>query len=141
MTPNTKLTRHVCAINDPLGQTHSPTNSDHYFYLKFVLICEVLISGDGQTYGVQTVITTGLVDQNFFEFLSFWHLTEDKTAEISNIVCVCVNELKPFISRVSFSEKTKCHFSVEVHSLRKFFRHLTFKIEWVKSQQKDLLKK
>ena len=26
-------------INDPLGQTHNPASSDHYFRLKFVLFC------------------------------------------------------------------------------------------------------
>ena len=36
-------------INDPLGQTHSPANSDHYSRLKFVLFCEILKSGDGRT--------------------------------------------------------------------------------------------
>ena len=35
------------AINDPLGQTHSPTSSNHYYHLKPVLFCEILKSGDG----------------------------------------------------------------------------------------------
>ena len=26
----------TCVIDDPLGQTHSPTSSDHYFYVSFV---------------------------------------------------------------------------------------------------------
>ena len=36
----------MCAIYDPLGQTHSPTSSDH---LKVVLFCDILKSGDGRT--------------------------------------------------------------------------------------------
>ena len=31
----------MCALNDPLGQ------SGHYSYLKVVLFCEILKSGDG----------------------------------------------------------------------------------------------
>ena len=34
-------------INDPLGQTHNPAGSDHYFHLKIVLFREILKSGDG----------------------------------------------------------------------------------------------
>ena len=26
----------MCAINDPLGQTHGPAGSNHYSHLKFV---------------------------------------------------------------------------------------------------------
>ena len=39
----------MCAINDPLGQTHSPASSDHYFHSKIVLFCEILKSGDRRT--------------------------------------------------------------------------------------------
>ena len=54
----------MCAINDLLGQPHSPTS-------KMVLFCEILKSGgrkDGQASHVKIVITTGrlwdgLVDQ------------------------------------------------------------------------------
>ena len=55
--------RDMCAVNDPLGQTHSRVSSDHYSQLKVVLFCEILKSRDGGT-DVQTtlakiVITTG----------------------------------------------------------------------------------
>ena len=50
-------------INDPLGQTHSLVNSDHYCRLSFVLFCEILKSAYVRTYGRTTrakiVITTG----------------------------------------------------------------------------------
>ena len=36
----------MCAINDPLGQTHSPASSEHFFRFKFVLK-----SGDRRTDG------------------------------------------------------------------------------------------
>ena len=53
----------VWAINDPLGQTHSPASSDHYSHLIVVLFCEILKSGDWQTDGqaprAKKVITTG----------------------------------------------------------------------------------
>ena len=39
------------AINDPLGQTHSPASSDPYSHLKTDLLCEILKSGDGRTDG------------------------------------------------------------------------------------------
>ena len=58
-------------INDPLDQTYSSANSDHYSRLN--LFCEILKSGDGRTDGqtahAKIVITTGrnwgvgLVDQ------------------------------------------------------------------------------
>ena len=32
-------------INDPLGQTHNPANSDHYSNLKIILFCAILKSG------------------------------------------------------------------------------------------------
>ena len=32
----------TCVINDPLGQTHSPTSSDHYFHATFILFCDIL---------------------------------------------------------------------------------------------------
>ena len=37
----------TCVINDPLGQTHSPTSS--YFQTTFVLFYDILKSGDGRT--------------------------------------------------------------------------------------------
>ena len=37
------------AINDPLGQTHSPASSDHYSGLKVALFCEILKNVDGRT--------------------------------------------------------------------------------------------
>ena len=40
----------MCAINDPLGQTHSPTSSDHYSHMKVRLFSEILKSGDGRMY-------------------------------------------------------------------------------------------
>ena len=46
-----KLKQDMCAISDPLGQTHSPAGSENYFHLKFVLLCEFLKSGDGRTEG------------------------------------------------------------------------------------------
>ena len=53
----------MSAINDPLDQIHSPASSDHNSCLNFVLFCEILKNGDGQT-DVQEplakiVITTG----------------------------------------------------------------------------------
>ena len=36
----------MSAIKDPLGQTHSPASSDRFFYLKVVLFCEIMKSGD-----------------------------------------------------------------------------------------------
>ena len=51
-------TRHVF-INDPHGQTHSLTSTDHYSSLKVVLFCEILKSGDGQTSLVKIVINIG----------------------------------------------------------------------------------
>ena len=30
----------MCTINDPLGQTHSPASSDHYYRLKFVFVLQ-----------------------------------------------------------------------------------------------------
>ena len=36
----------MCAINDPLNQTHSPAISDHYSHLKVVLFCEILKKKD-----------------------------------------------------------------------------------------------
>ena len=55
-------------INDPLGQTHSPTSSDCYSRLKFVLFCDILKSNTYRRHA-KIVITTcldcgsGLVDQ------------------------------------------------------------------------------
>ena len=61
-TSRVKLRQDLCAINDPLGQTHGPAICDHYSRFKVVLFCEILKSGDGRT-DVQTtrakiVITT-----------------------------------------------------------------------------------
>ena len=39
------------AIDDPLGQSHSPASSAHYSPLTIVLFCEILKSGDGRTKG------------------------------------------------------------------------------------------
>ena len=36
----------ICVINDPLGQTQSPTSSDHYSDLTFGLVCEILKKDD-----------------------------------------------------------------------------------------------
>ena len=44
----------MCAINDPLGQTHSPALSEHYSHLKVVLFCDILKSGDGRKDGQTT---------------------------------------------------------------------------------------
>ena len=47
---NRKKKEDICIINDPLGQTHSPTScSDHYFHATFVLFRDILKSGDGRT--------------------------------------------------------------------------------------------
>ena len=46
----------MCVINDPLGQTHSPSSSDHYSHLKVVLFCENFKSDDTTC---KIVITTG----------------------------------------------------------------------------------
>ena len=49
----------------PVGQTHSPSNKDYYFCLKFALLCEFLQNEDGRTNVrtdnkyVKIVITTG----------------------------------------------------------------------------------
>ena len=37
----------TCVINDPLGQTHSPTSSDHFFNRR--LFCFIWKSGEGRT--------------------------------------------------------------------------------------------
>ena len=57
----------MCAINDPLDQTHSPASCDHYSHLIIVLLCEILKSEDRRTYKrtdvrktcVKIAITTG----------------------------------------------------------------------------------
>ena len=48
----------MCVVNDPLGQTHIPASSGHYFQLKLVMFCAILKSGDGRTTCVKRVITT-----------------------------------------------------------------------------------
>ena len=35
--------------NDPLGQTHNPTSSYHYYLETFVSFCDILKRGDGRT--------------------------------------------------------------------------------------------
>ena len=57
----------TCVINDPLGQTHSPTSSDLYFHVTFVLFCDIL---DGRTEICAKIIYrpglwVGRVDQNW----------------------------------------------------------------------------
>ena len=42
--------------NDPLGQTHSPANSDHYSHLKFVLLYEKWVPAYGQKYKRTTCV-------------------------------------------------------------------------------------
>ena len=32
----------TCAVNDPLGQTHSPTSSDHYFHETFLFVLKIV---------------------------------------------------------------------------------------------------
>ena len=50
----------MCAINDPLGQTHSLTSSDYYTDLKVVLRdFEKWGLTDEQTTRAKTMITTG----------------------------------------------------------------------------------
>ena len=52
----------MCAINDPLGQIHSPASSDHYSHLKFVFVLrdfEKWERTDVQTPRAKIVITTG----------------------------------------------------------------------------------
>ena len=43
-----KTRQDVYTINDPLGQTQIPANSDHYSHLKFVLSRKILKSPDGR---------------------------------------------------------------------------------------------
>ena len=57
-------------INDPLGQTHSPASSYHFFHLNLVLFCEILKSGEGRTDNMcensdhyRPWLGVGLVDQ------------------------------------------------------------------------------
>ena len=47
---NKSIGNKTCVINDPLGQTHSPTTIDHYFQATIVF-CHILKSGDGRTDG------------------------------------------------------------------------------------------
>ena len=49
-----QMVQDKCVVNDPLGQTHSPTSSDHsdhYLHATFVLFCNILKSGDRRTGG------------------------------------------------------------------------------------------
>ena len=41
-----KVLYKTCVINDPLGQTHSPTSSDDYGHLTCVLLCDILKIGN-----------------------------------------------------------------------------------------------
>ena len=54
-----KRKKDMRVINDPLAQTHSSANSDHYSRLNFVLFGEILKSGNEQTTSAQILITTG----------------------------------------------------------------------------------
>ena len=47
----------MCAINDALGQTHCPANSDHFAHLKKVSFCKILMHG--RTPFAKAVIATG----------------------------------------------------------------------------------
>ena len=54
----------TCVINDPLGQAHSPTSSDHYFHASFALFCGIFksIGSDVRTeICTKIMITTGRV--------------------------------------------------------------------------------
>ena len=44
-----RLQKHMCVINDLLGQTQSPVSSYNYSQLKVILFCEILKSGQGRT--------------------------------------------------------------------------------------------
>ena len=46
-------------INDPLGQTHSPASSNHYSYLKIVLVRKIFVLTDVKKPRAKIVITTG----------------------------------------------------------------------------------
>ena len=50
--------QHMCVINDPLGQFHSPASSDHYLHFKIIVFCSILKSTDVRTTCVKTKITT-----------------------------------------------------------------------------------
>ena len=54
---NNKIAQYLSVINDPLGQTHSFANGDHYSRFNFVLFCEIEKWGrtDGET-GVQILL-------------------------------------------------------------------------------------
>ena len=58
-----KNEQYTCEINDPLGQTHIHSSSDHYFHLSFILFCKLLKIGygrtDEETTRAEIVITTG----------------------------------------------------------------------------------
>ena len=53
------------------ARPHGPNSRDHYSFLKFVLLCEILKRADGQTYrhyvqkhwSLPAVTVDGLVDQ------------------------------------------------------------------------------
>ena len=49
----------ICVIKDPLGQTHSPANSNHYFHLSFFLLREFEFNRRTNTISVKIVITNG----------------------------------------------------------------------------------
>ena len=52
-----KNTQDMSLIDDPLGQTHSPSSSDHYFHAKFVLFWDSMKSTDETR--VKIMITIG----------------------------------------------------------------------------------
>ena len=74
----------TCVINDPIGQTHSPTNSHHYFHAKFELFyfCDILKSRDVRTEAcAKIMIPTGrdcLLSEwiNIFDQESIWNLPQ-----------------------------------------------------------------
>ena len=49
----TRMRKKQQLLNDPLGQTHSPDISNHYwyFYLKIVVLLAILKRWDGRTDG------------------------------------------------------------------------------------------
>ena len=52
-----KRCKNMCAINDPLGQDHSPASGYHYSHLKFVSFCKTEV----QTSRLKIVITSKAV--------------------------------------------------------------------------------
>ena len=82
----------MCAINDPIGQTHSPASSNHYSRLKVVLFHEILKSGDGQTTRAKIVIITGR-DCGLAEWinkLDEFKMTHRATSNIQVVILSCM---------------------------------------------------